>query len=232
MEFISNEGKEIEIEANGNIYLRHAIKTRFITQGDNYIDVIKEYVSDIYKEGDIISISEKIISLCQNRIIKREDIKVGIWAKFLSKFASKTSAGVGVGETIKMQYAINKVGIIKVIFASIASAITKLIGIKGVFYKIVGQEVSGLDGFYDHIWEEYGDIGIELPEKPDEVCDEIKQKLGISAMIVDANDYGREILGKSSDITLQDDELKEIIRDNPAGQGKQQTPIILIRKKI
>lgn len=131
-----------------------------------------------------------------------------------------------------MQYAINKVGVIKVIFASIASAITKLIGIKGVFYKIVGQEVSGLDGFYDHIWEEYGDIGIELPEKPNEVCNEIKQELGISSMIVDANDYGREILGKSTDILLQEDELKEIIRDNPAGQGKQQTPIILIRKKV
>ena len=50
MEFISNEGKEIEIEANENIYLRHAIKTRFITQNDNYIDVIKEYVSDIYED--------------------------------------------------------------------------------------------------------------------------------------------------------------------------------------
>ena len=232
MEFISNEGKEIEIEASGDIYLRHAIETRFITQSDNYIDVIKEYVSNIYEEGDFISISEKIISLCQNRVIKKEDIKVGFWAKFLSKFASKTTAGVGVGEAIKMQYAINKVGVIKVNFASIAIAFTKLIVIKGVFYKIVGQEVSGLDGFYDHVWKEYGDIGIELPENPDIVCNEIKEKLGISSIIVDANDYGREILGKSSDIILQDDELKEIIRDNPAGQGKQQTPIILIRKKV
>ena len=81
---------------NGNIYLRNAIKTRFITQKDNYIDVIKEYVSDMYEKGDFISISEKIISLCQNRIIKREDIKIGKWARFLSKFASKTTAGVGV----------------------------------------------------------------------------------------------------------------------------------------
>ena len=36
---------------------------------------------------------------------------------------------------------------------------------KGVFYEIVGQEVSGLDGFYGHVWKEYEDIGIELPEK-------------------------------------------------------------------
>jgi len=194
------------------------------------INELLEVWEDSVKATHLFLSNEEIENI--KKINTNEDIKIGIWAKFLSKFASKTSAGVGVGETIKMQYAINKVGVIKVIFASIASAITKLIGIKGVFYKIVGQEVSGLDGFYDHIWEEYGDIGIELPEKPNEVCNEIKQELGISSMIVDANDYGREILGKSTDILLQEDELKEIIRDNPAGQGKQQTPIILIRKKV
>ena len=130
-----------------------------------------------------------------------------------------------------MQYAINTVGLLKVIFASIASAITKLFGIKGIFYKIVGQDVSGLDGFYSHVWQEYGDIGIQLPENPKSVCDEITQKLGIYCMIVDANDLGQEILGYSQAITLTEHELKELIKDNPAGQGKQQTPIILIRKK-
>lgn len=233
MEFVSNEGKNVEISVGKDIYLRHAIKMRFITDKDNYIDVIKEYVSDIYEEGDIISISEKIISICQNKIIKREDIKIGFWAKFLSKFACrKNRGGYGVGMAINMQYAINKVGILKVIFASLVSGITKLIGIKGVFYKIVGRDVSGLDGFYDGAWNEYKDIGIELPENSKLVCNEIKNKLGISAMIVDSNDFGQVILGKSNDIKLSDQILREIIRDNPAGQGKQTTPIILIRKKV
>ena len=231
MEFYANEGKNVEIEVNGEVYLRHAIKTRFVKQGESYIDIFKEYVSPIYKEGDIISSSEKIIALCQNRVVKREEIKIGFWAKFLSKFASKTEAGVGVGETIKMQYAIDTVGLIKVLWASVASAVTKLFGKRGVFYEIVGQEVSGLDGFYDHVWKEYGDIGIKMPENPSAVCNEIKEKLGISYMIVDANDLGQEILGYSSDITLNEKELKELIRDNPAGQGKELTPIILIRRK-
>ncbi len=233
MEFVSNEGKNVEISVGKDIYLRHAIKMRFITDKDNYIDVIKEYVSDIYEEGDIISISEKIISICQNKIIKREDIKIGFWAKFLSKFACrKNRGGYGVGMAINMQYAINKVGILRVIFASLVSGITKLIGIKGVFYKIVGRDVSGLDGFYDGAWNEYKDIGIELPENSKLVCNEIKNKLGISAMIVDSNDFGQVILGKSNEIKLSDQILREIIRDNPAGQGKQTTPIILIRKKV
>ena len=231
MEFYMNEGKNVEIQVNGQTYLRHAIRTRFVEQGESYIDLFKEYVSPIYEEGDIISSSEKIIALCQNRIVKREDIKIGFWAKLLSKFASHPDTGVGVGETIKMQYAIDTVGLFKVIWASVASAITKLFGKKGVFYEIVGQEVSGLDGFYDHVWKEYGDIGIKLPENPSCVCNEIKEKLGISCMIVDANDLGQELLGYSNDITLTKEELKELIKDNPSGQGKELTPLILIRKK-
>lgn len=231
MEFFANEGKKVEIKINEDIYLRHAIKTHFIKQGESYIDVFKKYVLPIYEQGDIVSSSEKIIALCQNQIVKRQDIKIGFWAKLLSKFASHPTTGVGVGETIKMQYAIDTVGLIKVLWASIASAITKLFGKKGVFYEIVGQEVSGLDGFYDHVWEEYGDIGIKLPKNPIKVCNEIKEQLGISCMIVDANDLGQEVLGYSDDITLSKEELKGLIRDNPSGQGKELTPLILIRKK-
>ena len=122
-------------------------------------------------------------------------------------------------------------GFSKVLLASIASGITKLFGKRGVFYKIVGQEVSGLDGFYDHVWKEYKDIGIKLPAKPYKVCNEIKEKLGISTMIVDANDLGQEILGYSDDINISKSELKQLIKDNPAGQGKELTPIVLIREK-
>ncbi len=232
MEFIANKGKKVEIEVDGEIYLRHAIKTKFVSQGDNYLDLFRKYVYPIYEKGDIISSSEKIIALCQNRVVRREDIKIGFWAKFLAKFAcQKNRGGYGVGMAINMQYAINKVGLCKVLVASVLSGMTKLFGIKGMFYQIVGQEVAGLDGFYDGEWEEYRDIGIEIPENSKAVCNEIKDKLGISCMIVDCNDFGQEILGKSEDIQLTENNLKALIKDNPAGQGKQQTPFILIRKQ-
>ena len=231
MEFVANEGKNVEIKVENEIYLRHAIKTNFVKRGESYIEILKKYVEPIYEKGDIISISEKIISLCQNRIIERKDIKIGKLAKFLSRFAAHPDSGVGVGEAIKMQYAINTVGMWKVLFASIISGITKLFGIKGIFYKIVGLEVSGLDGFYDHIWKEYRDIGIKIPNDPNGVCNEIKNKLGISSMIVDANDFGQVIFGKSDDIEIEDDILRQMIRDNPAGQDRETTPLILIRKK-
>ena len=213
MEFVANQGKKVEIEVGGEIYLRHAIKTKFINPGDNYLKIFQKYVVPIYEKGDIIVSSEKIIALCQNRVVKREEIKIGFWAKFLSKFAcQKNRGGYGVGMPINMQYAIERVGLVKVLWASVASGLTKLFGIKGVFYRIVGQEVAGLDGFYDGAWEAYRDIGIEIPETPNAVCNEIKEKLGISCMIVDANDFGQEILGKSDDILLKENHLKALIK--------------------
>lgn len=231
MKFEANKDKAVEIEAGGKTYMRHAIRTHFVKPGEDYINIFRQYVLPIYEEGDIVSCSEKIIALCQNRIVRREDMKIGFWARFLSHFASHPSTGVGVGETIKMQYAIDKAGLLKVLFASVASAITKLFGKKGVFYEIVGQEVSGLDGFYDHVWKEYGDIGIEMPLNPTGVCNKIYEELGIRVMLVDANDLGQELLGYSGAIQLPENVLLEMIRDNPAGQGRQCTPLILIREK-
>lgn len=231
MEFYANENKKVEIEVNGQKYKRHAIRTRFVKQGEDYVEIFREYVLPVYEEGDIISCSEKIIALCQNRVVKREDIKIGFWAKLLSKFANqKNRGGYGVGMAINMQYAINKVGILKVLWASIAAGVCKIFGKKGVFYEIVGREVSGLDGFYDGAWDAYRDIGIEIPENPSGVCNEIKEKLGITCMIVDANDIGQEILGTCDELKGKEEELLQMIKDNPAGQGQQLTPIILIRK--
>ena len=88
-----------------------------------------------------------------------------------------------------------------------------------------------MDGFYGEAYACYADMGILNPKDPDKVCDNIKQKLGIDSMIVDANDLGVEILGKCSNISYDDTFLKRIIKDNPAGQSSQQTPLILIREK-
>lgn len=231
MDYYFNQGKSLAInDKEGNQYVRYAVKTHFVKPGEDYLTLVSKYVKDLYQEGDIVAICEKVVSLCQNRIVKREDMHVGFLAKFLSRFASKSAAGIGVGESIKMQYAIDKVGVLKVIYASLCSAVGKLFGRRGVFYEIVGYEVSGLDGFYDGVWDEYSNIGIEIPEDANGVCNEIHDKFDFSCMIMDANDFGQVILGKSADIPLSDDQLTELIRDNPAGQVKEQTPIILIRK--
>lgn len=230
-ELKANENKRLEIEAEEDTYLRYAIQTHYVQIGEDYLELVEKYVLPHYKEGDILSISEKIISLCQKRIVYKKDMKVGWLAKFLSKFASSSTAGIGVNSPYKMQFAINLCGPLKVIWASILSGIGKIFGKKGIFYDIVGIEVSGLDGFYDNVFPEYGEFGIRIPENPDKVCNEIEEKFGIKSMIVDANDLERVVLGKADSIEEENNFLEKLIEDNPAGQLRQLTPFILIRKK-
>ncbi len=230
MEFKANEGKNVEIMVNDQKYLRHAIQTHYVQIGENYIDIIEKYVKPIYQEGDIVSISEKIIGLCQKRVVYKKDVKVGRLAKFLSKFAMRSDAGVGVDNPYKMQFAINLCGSLKVLYAAIAGGICKLFGKKGVFYEILGPEISGLDGFYGNVFSDYANFGIRIPENSTGVCNEIYEKTGVKAMIVDANDFNVEILGKSDSIENTEEELKLMIKDNPAGQVKTLTPLVLVRK--
>ena len=215
---------------NGEKYLRHAIQTHYIKLGEDYIEILEKYVKPIYEDGDILSISEKIISLCQKRVVYKKDMKLSGLAKFLSKFAMRSDAGVGVDNPYKMQFAINLCGPLKVIWAAIAGGFCKLFGKKGVFYEIVGPEISGLDGFYGNVFSDYADFGIRIPENSTGVCNEIYERLGIKAMIVDANDFNAEILGKSDAIHNSDEDLRKMIKDNPAGQTKTLTPLVLIRK--
>ena len=232
MEFLANPKKNVEIEVGGKTYERHAIHTHFVEIGEDYIDLIQHYVKPIYEEGYILSISEKIIALCQKRVVYRKDMKISWLARFLSRFAIQhNSAGIGVGEVCKMQFAIDICGPWKVLWAAICAGFGKLVGKKGIFYNMVGMEVTGLDGFYPDVFPVYGEYGIRIPEDPNGVCNEIYEKTGIVSMIVDANDITRDTLGKADVLKMTDEELCALIRDNPAGQSSQLTPFILIREK-
>ncbi len=227
-----NEGKNVLRTVDGVNYERYALKTRFVNIGDDYIDVLREYALPYYREGDMISISEKIIALCQKRIVYRKDIHPGFWAKLLCRFVHVTPAGPGAGTPYKMQLIIDICGLPRVLWAAFCSGVTKIFGKKGVFYDVCGHEVDGIDGLidYDISYKEYYDYGILNPVNPSGVCNEIYNTLGIKCMIVDACDISVKVLGKCDAVTDSDEHLAEIVRDNPAGQDDQCTPLILVRK--
>lgn len=231
MELKVNESKVLCRTVDGVTYERYAIPTRFVNIGDDYIEFMREFAQPHMQEGDFLSISEKIIALCQKRIVYREDIHPGFWAKLLCKFVRVTPAGPGAGTPYKMQLIIMLCGLPRVLFAAACSAVTKLFGKKGVFYKVCGHDVDGIDGLidYDISYKEYVNYAILNPENSTGVCNEIQEKLGFNCMIVDACDISVEVLGKSQGLKLDNATLAEIVRDNPAGQGDECTPIILIR---
>lgn len=217
---------------DGIEYERYAIQTHFIERGESYIELIEQYVLPLHRESDILSISEKVISMCQNNVVEKRDVKLGFWAKSLSRFASSNNHGIAMDEPYKLQLAINIAGLPRILLASVCSAVTKLFGKKGVFYKIAGHGIDGIDGFYmGSSFDVYHDIALLNPREPKKVCNEICDKLNVKCMIVDANDLSVELFGKSDSLKdVNNEHLINIIRDNPAGQSDELTPFIILRK--
>ena len=230
-DFYANEGKQVVISAYGRTYARHAIATHFVQIGESYIELVEKYVKPIYEPGDILFSSEKVIALCQRRIVTEDEVRPGIWAGILSRFVRQTPAGPGMGLPMKMQFAINHCGLGRVIWAAVCAGLDTLHGVHGTFYKMLGREIQGLDGFYGEDISEYEHIGIRIPSEPDKVCDEVWQRTGVVMAIVDANDLGIELLGKSGQLqSWSEAGLLSLVADNPAGQRRQFTPFILVRE--
>lgn len=215
---------------DGQKWERHLVKTHFIETSDNFENIVERYVLPIVRDNDIIVLCQKIVSVIQKRLVYKKDIKLGFWAKFLSKFVKKTSAGFSVGNPLKMQLAINFAGLPRILFASFFGFLFKIFGISGMFYRISGHQISQIDGFYGEAFSQYADMGILGPKDCDLLCDNLNKKFGFSFAVADVNDLGGNILGASSDLKEKEVLLLKILKDNPAGQSNQQTPIIIIRE--
>ena len=114
--------------------------------------------------------------------------------------------------------------------AAVAERGIEPFGIHGVFYKVCGKGVGGIDGFYFRSsFDVYKQMALINPENPGELCDQLYDETGIPVVLMDANDLQRDQLGKSHDFPLTDAEIQDAMQDNPSGQGDELTPLILIR---
>jgi len=231
MEFQPNPGKKIIIEINDENWARYPIKTHFITEEDNLEIILEKYTLPYLEKEDIICLGQKIISILQKRIIYKKDLKIGFWAKFLSKFAKKTPYGFSVGNSLKMQVAINLAGLPRILLAGFFGTISKIFGFSGNFYRLAGHQISQIDGFYGEAFPEYAEMGILSPQNCSKLCNELKNKYNFSFTVVDVNDLGGNVLGVSEDLKGKEKLILDILKDNPAGQTNWQTPILLLRKQ-
>jgi asparagine synthase (glutamine-hydrolysing) len=192
--------------------------------------LFRQYVLPVYQAGDLVAVSEKVAALCQGRVIQRSELRVTPLATLLARCVHQTEAGPGMGIPEKMQFALDLCGTGQVLRAAIRAAWDKLRGVHGTFYRLLGPEIRGLDGFYGADNPAYADLGIRIPEEPDRLCDQVYAATGVRSYLVDANGLGVELLGKAAVITEPEELLLALVRDNPAGQGRQQTPFVLLRR--
>jgi F420-0:gamma-glutamyl ligase len=118
---------------NDQSFERILIKTHLINFGENLQSIINQYISPVCKENDILAISEKVVSVCQNNMRHISDVKVSFLAKLITKFVKKYPNDIGFSLPAKMQVAIDISGYPRMILAIIFGGILKLIGKPGYF---------------------------------------------------------------------------------------------------
>ena len=215
---------------DGRQYDRFAIQTHFVEVGESQTALVEKYVRPLYREGDVLSFGAKVMALCTKNVRTRDEVKPGFWANFLWRFAGINHTGVGMHEPYKLQLVIDMCGLPRVLLAVFCSAVTKPFGVHGVFYKVCGKGVGGIDGFYFRSsFDRYKELALINPDNPVELCDALEKDTGIPVVLMDANDIEQNQLGKCHDFPLTDAQIQDAMQDNPSGQGDELTPLILIR---
>ncbi len=227
--YIINDGKNETIEVDGASYRRLCIRTHVITEADDIVAVAEKYAKPHVEKGDVLFITEKIVGCTQGRAIPLSEIHPRKLATFLSKFVLKTPYGIGLAMPETMEMALRECGTARILVAAGVSAVGKLLGKRGWFYKVAGEKARTIDGPCDCTLPPYNECVSLAPLNPDEVAKKVSAAIGCEVIITDINDLGGNILGGSK--SGYDSELYvRILKDNPLGQASQQTPMGIIRK--
>jgi hypothetical protein len=212
----------------GNLSLVLPIKTPLLTNDDDVIALIREYVAPIARSGDVITIAESPLAITQGHYRHPDSIKVGLVARlFCIMFPTKTSFGRPHG----LQALIDTVGIRRFLWAMLVGQIAKRLKIRGAFYRACGWESPLIDDISGTL-PPYDSFIILAPEKSQAICDTIKKEFGIEAAVVDISycTQNNIILAHTEGVTPAF--LLETLAGNPAGNDNEMTPLVLIRPGV
>lgn len=242
-----NEGKSLTVEVEGTQWARVPIRTDLFRRGDDLVDKVVAYVTKTvaqmeddaaftgaFLEPWYVVVSEKIVAISQGRSYFTWEINPGRAARLLSKMVRRTPYGIGLGSPWTMQLAINEAGLPRILLAAAASVVGKMLGRRGWFYIVAGHRVNAIDGPTPYSAFP-SNVSAKLPPaEPNKVAasitealrsrldEDVARTLG-GTVIIDSNDLGCDVLGHDSDRLPRF--FCEMFRDNPFGQGRQQTPI-------
>jgi asparagine synthase (glutamine-hydrolysing) len=213
---------------DGKVYARAPIRTRLFVGGDSLDAGLRDALRDVeLAPGDVIAVSEKAVAICQGRSYPVGEVHARPLARALSKFVGRTASGIGLGIPATMELAIREAGESRILAATAAAAVTKPFGVKGVFYRVAGPGVRAIDGPTHGTIPPYDGHAKLGPDDPAGVARDLSHELGVGVAVIDANDIGVNVLGVSSGVDAA--VVESLLRDNPLGQGAQQTPVALLR---
>jgi hypothetical protein len=225
---MAKKEKPAVIEALGRQVRRIPVKTHVLLETDPLVETVVRYAKPVLQPGDVMTIAESPVAAMQGRAIPITGIRPGFWASVLWRFVKKVPYGIGLRSPWSMQCAIDEVGVPRILRAAVAGAWGKLRGRSGDFYRVAGKQAAMIDAAHTSGVKEFYECVILGPKDPDGTAQTLSTALGFPVAVVDANDiFGCAVVGASAGLDAR--LVEQAMRDNPAGQGGELTPIVILR---
>ncbi len=217
------------IQVGDQTWDRLLIRTHVIRPGEDISALVVRYCRPHLRPGDLVFVGQKAVSIAQGRLVQERAVQPRPLAVFLSRHVKRTPFGRGLGRPTTMEVALREAGVPRILAACAVHVASRALGRSGDFYRIAGQKVASIDGVTDWALPPFNDYIVLHPENPDALARKTSLRLGAPVAVVDLNDLGGEVLGASPGIDRS--LLRQILADNPLGQGPFRTPLGLARRR-
>ncbi len=200
------------------------VRTRLVRPGDDLLSIVSDAVNGIARPGDAIAISETAVAIAQGEFVPAEYVRPSKLAYALSRRAGALAT---VNQPESLQLVIDEVGPAKVVYAAVMHVLGRLRGRRGVFYEVMGEAITALDG-YTGTLPPYERAIVFAPREPDAFSQAVFERTGVACVVVDANDLEKaKVLGASTGVDRET--VERALLDNPHGNGDEQTPIVVLK---
>jgi len=201
------------------------IRTHLLGVLDDPAAVLRHYAGALLQPGDILTIGETPLAVMQGRYHHPSTVDPSALARLLCRAFHPTSS---LATACGLQTLIDLVGPARVLCAWLVGMALKLVGSKGWFYRLAGDQARLIDDITGTT-PPYDQTIVLGPEHAAELCRDLAAQLGVAVAVVDVNDLGRvKVLASSPgcDEAL----LQRALRPNPAGNANERTPLVLVRR--
>lgn len=201
------------------------IPTHLLCHLDDPLQVLRTYVAPHVEEGDVVALGETPLAIMQGRFRHPRSVRPGLTARLACRAFHPTSS---LATACGMQTLIDIVGRLRVIASVLVAVFARLAGQRGVFYRAAGPQARLIDDVTGTLppYDQFITLG---PMRVQETVDGLRAKAGCEVAVVDVNDLKRvQILAASRGV--DEAMLTAALRNNPAGNADEQTPIVLVRR--
>ena len=163
----------------------------------------------------------------QGKYIDYRNVQASLLSRLICKGFHPTSS---LATACGMQTLIDTSGPTRVMISWLIGAVFKSFGVKGIFYRLAGEQARLIDDITGTT-PPYDKSIVLGPIDTQNFCFKASKELNVNVAVVDVNDLGRVKVVSTSNVN-KIELIKRALKTNPAGNSNQQTPLVLIRSDV